>query len=104
MTTLNASLGTDRLGAVSDMLKCLSHPIRLSVVDLLSQHEELCVSELQRRIEIEQAVLSQHLALMYDKNILNKKRSGKQIFYFLKQPKFVEIVKLILECSECDTL
>ncbi|MEJ2539927.1 MAG: metalloregulator ArsR/SmtB family transcription factor, partial [Gemmatimonadota bacterium] len=52
------------------MLKCLGHPVRLRILDLLEKKGECTVTEVHEGLDLEQAVCSQHLNLMRDKGIL----------------------------------
>lgn len=65
------------------ILKALAHPLRLAVVDLLTEHQSLTVKEIYQLLNIEQAVASHHLGILKDKNVLKAERSGKNIKYSL---------------------
>lgn len=88
-----------KLELMADILKAISHPIRLEVLKLLQDKEVLSVSELRNQIDVEQSLLSHHLTKMKDKRILKTHREGRYIFYALA---IKEITK-IFDCMEqCD--
>ena len=69
------------------ILKCLGHPLRLRILDLLEQRGEATVTEVYEVLEIEQAVCSQHLNLMCDKGILARRKEGVNVMYRLGDPR-----------------
>lgn len=80
----------------AEMLRTLGHPIRLSIVELLSSKKKQTVTELYTALEIEQAVASHHLRIMKNSNILTSTKSGKNAFYALADPSIKKIFKLLL--------
>ena len=63
------------------MLRCLGHPLRLRILDLLECKGELTVSEIHTALGLEQAVCSQHLSLMQDKGLLARRKDGIHVYY-----------------------
>ncbi len=80
----------------ANLLKALSHPRRLEIVNLL-RDQELCVSDIYEMLDLPQANISQHLMILRDEGILTTKRDGKQIFYSLTSPKIIEASDLLRE-------
>lgn len=80
----------------AEMLRTLGHPIRLSIVELLSSKKKLTVTELYTALDIEQAVASHHLRIMKNSNILKSTKSGKNAYYSLADPSIKKIFKLLL--------
>lgn len=74
------------------MLRCLGHPLRLRIIDLLEQCDECTVSEIQEALGLEQAVCSQHLSLMRDKGILARRKDGVNVYYRLGDPRAVKVL------------
>ncbi len=98
--TLDERIGSDRLARVSELLRTVAHPQRLAILDVLGADARMCNSEIQERIGIEQAILSQHLTLMRDKGILACEREGKFTYWEVRIPGFLAIVKGLENC--CD--
>lgn len=80
----------------ANLLKALSHPRRLEIVNLL-RDQELCVSDIYEMLDLPQANISQHLMILRDEGILTTKRDGKQIIYTLANPKIIEASDLLRE-------
>lgn len=69
----------------ADILKALAHPTRLAVLEMLAQGER-CVCELIEAIDVEQANLSQHLALLRRQGIVECRKDGTRMMYRLRHP------------------
>lgn len=74
------------------MLKCLGHPLRLRILDVLEREGELTVTEVQEALGLEQAVCSQHLTLMRDKGILSRRKEGVNVYYRLGDPRSLKVL------------
>lgn len=66
------------------LLKAIAHPLRLAIIELLSSHQRMNVTEIFQYLDIEQAVASHHLAILKDRGVLTANRQGKNIYYQLK--------------------
>jgi len=80
-------------------LKAISNGTRLCVISLLSEQEELNVSQLGEQLQCEQSLLSHHLTDMRAKGILNCRRDGKNCYYSLKNRQIVQILECIRTCN-----
>ncbi|MEZ4756286.1 MAG: metalloregulator ArsR/SmtB family transcription factor [Flavobacteriales bacterium] len=101
-STLDERVGSDKLSKASELLRAAAHPQRLAILDALGSHGRLCNRELQEMLDMEQAILSQHLTLMRDKGLLAYEKDGKYTFWHLKRPEFLKIVHCLENC--CPTL
>ena len=72
----------------------LAHPLRIQILEEL-QDKELTVSELQERLDTQQALLSQHLAVLRSNKVVAERREGRHVHYHLRHP---EVAKMIFEC------
>ncbi|MCX7728525.1 MAG: metalloregulator ArsR/SmtB family transcription factor [Bacteroidia bacterium] len=79
----------------SEKIKALAHPIRLYIIALLKNEKEMNVSELQEALDLEQAVVSHHLNILKGRGVLNCRRDGKNMFYSLKNRKFLNVLSCI---------
>ncbi|MEZ4951049.1 MAG: metalloregulator ArsR/SmtB family transcription factor [Saprospiraceae bacterium] len=84
----------EKLERIASILKTVAHPLRLGVVHLLEQHEELAVSQICEMLDSEQSLTSHHLQNMRLKGILRARRDGRSILYSLKE----KDVSLLIEC------
>ena len=82
----------------SEILKVLGHPIRLKIVaGLISQ---ACnVKKIWECLGLPQATVSQHLALLKNKNIIIGRREGVEVYYQVTSPEAIRIVTALLQQS-----
>lgn len=99
---LKALINLDKIKSATDLLKGVAHPIRLSIMELLTLEPKMCVTDIYNKIGVEQAVASQHLKILKDKGILSSEKEGKKSFYSIKNEKFKQLLAYIEECNECD--
>ncbi len=83
----------------AEVLKALAHPIRLAVIQFLSQ-EEKCVCEIVNHVGTSQSNISKHLSLMKRAGILSDRKEGLSVYYRLNMPcslNFFQCVREIME-------
>lgn len=93
-------LDPEKLDCMSNRLKAIAHPIRITIIDLLQKHGKLTVGEIQRSLAIEQAATSNHLRILKDQQIVSSTRDGKNKYYSLRQAKLSAIINCIEQCAE----
>jgi DNA-binding transcriptional ArsR family regulator len=97
------SLRTDpiKLKQVARLMKTVSHPVRLSIVDLLLEKGPLSVTDIYGAVGISQSNASQHLKALEDIEVLNSVREGKSILYEVGNDQIAQLLECVNECSEC---
>jgi len=96
---MNQNLNSEVMEQAAYTLKAISQGTRLCVISLLSEQEELNVSQLLEQLNCEQSLLSHHLTDMRAKGILNFRREGKNCYYSLKNKQIVQIIDCIRACN-----
>ncbi|MBI5657371.1 MAG: metalloregulator ArsR/SmtB family transcription factor [Geobacter sp.] len=81
--------------AEADILKVLGHPVRLKIVAGLCS-KECNVKHIWECLGLPQATVSQHLALLKNKGIIEGKRDGVEVFYAVTNPLAKKIVDILL--------
>lgn len=89
----------ERINRIAYVLKGIGHTVRLQIIDLLKDYEALSVQQIMDQIEVEQTVLSHHLAKMRDLGLLNTERDGKKIYYSLADKQIAKIISCMQECD-----
>jgi ArsR family transcriptional regulator len=84
---------------VTFVLKAVAHPIRLQIIEALEKGE-LCVNKIIERVGVQQAVVSQQLSLLKDKDILDCRREGTSVFYRIKNPNVIHLLHCVY--NHCD--
>ncbi|MBQ7659437.1 MAG: winged helix-turn-helix transcriptional regulator [Alphaproteobacteria bacterium] len=77
------------------ILKAMANAKRLEILTLLQNNEEN-VGNLEKKLDLSQSALSQHLALLRKANILKTRRQAQNVFYQLKN----ECVRKLLNILE----
>jgi DNA-binding transcriptional ArsR family regulator len=91
-------LNAETLEKAAGMLKAIAHPMRISIVQLLEDGKKRTVTEIHRKLGIEQATASHHLVILKDRGVLSSKREGKNTWYFLKHPNLRSVLASVQEC------
>jgi len=87
------------LSKASKILKALSHPMRIKIVETIGDKGKMCVTEIYKTLNLEQSTASHHLGILKNGGILNSTRKGKQIYYSLNGSNFQELLQCIGKCS-----
>ena len=77
------------------MLKAVAHPVRIAIVQYLEDGEKRTVTEIHKKLGIEQSTASHHLVILKDRGVLSSKREGKNTWYFLRHPNLRDILNSI---------
>ncbi|WP_338450122.1 metalloregulator ArsR/SmtB family transcription factor [Niallia oryzisoli] len=75
----------------ADFFKALSNPIRIKILEVLS-NGEMGVSEIQRVIGNESSTVSQQLKVLRNKNIVVGTKSGNRVIYSLRDPLIIDLL------------
>jgi ArsR family transcriptional regulator len=78
----------------ADIFQALAHPTRLAIIENLEQGE-LSAGELQEKLSVEQANLSQHLAVLRTKQLVVNRKAGNQVFYSVRDPIILKVLALM---------
>jgi DNA-binding transcriptional ArsR family regulator len=75
----------------AEFFRALAHPIRIRILEALLQGER-SVQELQDTLDLEQPVVSQHLAVLRAKNIVSSRKDGTSVRYLVRDPLIGELL------------
>lgn len=78
----------------ASIFQALSHTTRIAIVEML-RNGELSAGVIQERLGIEQANVSQHLAILRNRQIVVSRKEGNQVFYSLRNPVLVEVLDIM---------
>jgi DNA-binding transcriptional ArsR family regulator len=94
-----SDLKPEEVEKAANMIKAISHPMRLAILGYLGDEKQLSVTEIHTLLNIEQSTASHHLGILKDKGILASSRKGKNTLYYLKRKNLSQLVKCISECA-----
>ena len=69
----------------AEFFKALAHPLRIAILDGLRQGER-SVNDLSAALRVEQSTLSQQLAVLRGRDIVNGRKEGLNVFYSVNDP------------------
>ncbi|RDI55224.1 ArsR/SmtB family transcription factor [Nocardia mexicana] len=75
----------------ADLFKTLGHPVRIRVLELLSEREH-AVSEMLPEVGVEPANLSQQLSILRRAGLVAARREGLSVTYSLTSPQVAELL------------
>ena len=90
-----------RYKAKAKIIKAMSHPTRLFIVDELSRSER-CVCELTEMVGDDISTISKHLSVLKNAGIVWDEKRGTQVFYSLRVPcvlRFFSCVESVLKTN-----
>lgn len=92
--SLRASLRAELDELTASMCKALNDPKRLAVLYALAGGS-YSVTELCGLLEVSQSNLSQHLAVLRDRGLVDTERIGNKVMYTLRDRRVVEAIDLL---------
>lgn len=75
-------------------IKTLGHPTRLKILSILNCGE-CCVKHIWECLGVEQATISQHLAVLKKRGIIVGTRKGTEVRYAIENPLVQKIISAI---------
>jgi ArsR family transcriptional regulator len=77
------------------VFQALSNPTRIAIIELLRDEGEVPVSRIHEQLDLEQANVSQHLAVLRSKQMVVGRKEGNQVFYSLRDPILGKVLDLM---------
>ena len=90
-----------RYQARARIVKAMSHPTRLFIVDQLSKRRR-CVRKLTEMVGDDVSTISKHLSVLKNAGIVSDEKEGTQVFYSLRVPcvlNFFSCVESVLKTN-----
>jgi len=78
----------------AQILKVLTHPARLAILDIL-RDDEHCVCHMEAYLGYRQAYLSQQIAVLREAGLIQDRRDGWNIFYRVTDPRIYAVLDAV---------
>lgn len=65
------------------ILRAINHPLRLEIIKLIDANKKMTVTQIFSEMKLEQAVASQHLAILRKAGFVGTKKESKYVYYAL---------------------
>jgi len=87
-------LEENQIELITEILKSISHPIRLKILCFLMDGEKN-VSEIENQCKSTISNISQHLTILRKSNIITRKKEANFMFYSIKNQNIKTLVETI---------
>jgi DNA-binding transcriptional ArsR family regulator len=78
----------------ANIFQALAHPTRIAIIELL-ENGELSAGDLIEKLGMEQANVSQHLAILRSKQLVTNRKVGNKVFYSVRDPIIIKVLALM---------
>lgn len=91
----NKLMGKEKdIQQASQAMKAIAHPLRLKILCLLG-NQEVSVQEIVEQVGTSQSNISQHLAILRDKGILETRKEANRVFYRIGDLRIIKLVGMM---------
>lgn len=82
-------------------LKAMSHPLRLKIMCVLGPRE-LSVQDIVEQVGTTQSNISQHLAILREKDVLCTRKDANRVYYRIADTRTLKLMEMVREvfCSK----
>jgi DNA-binding transcriptional ArsR family regulator len=88
--------------AQAQMLKVLTHPTRLAILNILRDGEH-CVCHMEAHLGLRQAYISQQLMVLREAGLIQDRRDGWNVFYRVAEPRIFAVLSAVEQIVVPDT-
>ncbi len=78
----------------ASIFHALAHPTRIAILEAL-RNGETPASSIQEQLGVEQANLSQHLAILRSRQIVAARKEGNHVYYSLRNKMLIRVLDLM---------
>ena|SRR3989338_7284549 len=84
----------EHIEQASHALKAMSHPLRLKILCVLGD-QEVSVQDIVERVGTSQSNISQHLAILREKDVLRTRKDANRVYYRIADPRTLKLIALL---------
>ncbi len=82
------------INRASRCLKAMSHPLRLKILCVLGD-KSISVQDIVEQVGTSQSNISQHLAILRDKGILDFKKDANRVYYYIDDKRVISLIQMM---------
>ncbi len=86
-------LDDDKIIDIAELFKIFGDSTRVKIINVLL-NGELCVSEIQNKLNVSQSAVSHQLRILKDSKLVKYRKDGKEMYYFLADDHVEKIFKM----------
>lgn len=87
---------SEHIETAARALKAIAHPLRLKILCVLGE-SELCVQDIVVAVGTSQSNISQHLAILRDKEVLQTRKDANRVYYRVGDRRTLQLIVLMRE-------
>lgn len=92
---INAKKNLAKMEKKAEVLKAIAHPVRLCIVTGLISEKGCSVSRIHGCLELPQSTVSQHLAKLKNAGIVEGRRDGLVVSYYVINQEVIDIINCL---------
>ena len=81
----------------AEFFRALAHPMRIRLLEVLSEKGEQSVQALHTRLGVDQPVVSQQLAKLRAHGVVATRKEGTTVLYVLADPRIADLLNVAKE-------
>lgn len=85
----------DPYDRIANLMKVLSHPVRLHILDLTRRDAE-CVCHLETVLHRPQPYISQQLAILRSEGLVSDRKDGQNVYYRVTDSEITSLLAILL--------
>ena len=89
---------------LSRLLAATSDPVRLEIIFLLDSRDRLNVGEITSHFRLSRPAISHHLRVLKDAGVVQSKKSGQEMYYWLDRKRVVAGLRALADKIERTSL
>lgn len=91
---------TNMLERASGLLRAITHPLRISMLNFIHENEPVQVQNIHSGLNLDQSITSQHLKILRDSGLVTTDREGKFIYYQINRNAMLRSLETIRRFDE----
>ena len=95
MRKTQVNIPLDKLEVSSELLRALAHPLRLKILAFIDSQKTINVNQIYTSLSLEQSIVSQHLRVLRQADLVKTERDGKFIHYSVDYARIEKAVRAI---------
>lgn len=84
-----------KIEEVTHFLKIIAEENRLKILCILNKEKEVCVCSILKELSLSQNLVSHHLKVLKDFNLISSKKEGRWILYSINKKEINKYQKLL---------
>ena len=93
---LNLIEQQEHIDLAAKSLKAIAHPLRLKILCVVGA-DEACVQEIVDAVGTSQSNISQHLAILRDKDVLVTRKEANRVYYRIGDERLLQLISMMRE-------